>query len=143
MPFRRLAALSAALPLIPPLVAVAAEFVALLGSGSRPCFSDVGLQCTDAQTSLLPDLISSYNRATSAEQRLDVLTRFMVRAVAIEAQAPQLLDNQPYVVTRYDAQRLGVSAVQFLECYPNGDAAHGRTLAVAVMRWARFHAKLN
>ena len=66
-----------------------------------------------------------------------------IHAVSAEmAAGPQTVDGVAYTTTRYESLA-GASpgTVLFVEDYPQGSTAHGKTLAVGVMRWVRFVAK--
>ena len=123
------------------------EFVALLKGGDQPCFTgadEPGLTCTGAQLALLPALIEAFNAAASAQERFELLNRYMVDAATVEkAAGAQTVGELSCRVARYDlVAGSSPTTVYFLEDYPDGTLAHGKTLAVGVMRWARFHVKL-
>ena len=126
------------------------EFVDALTSGDRPCFTganDAGLTCTPAQRALLTPLIAAFNAASSGLGRVELLNKFMVEAAAAEkAAGAQTVDGVSYRIGDYQMQAASGEApagtVLFVEDYPDGPQAHGKTLAVGVMRWARFVANL-
>ena len=136
------------------------EFVEALKGGAQPCFvgaDDEGITCTAAQQALLGPLCAAYNAAGTAQARFELINKYMLDAVTAEIEAGvQTFDGVGYLVTLYEmkpAPRRGgwwrgrwvgpsKGTVYYLEDYPNGPAAHGRTLAVGVFRWARFVAKL-
>ena len=69
----------------------------------------------------------------------------MVDAVAAEkAAGPQTLaGGTPQTVEAYKmVPGAAPETVYFLEDYPEGNEAHGMTLAVGVFRWVRFNASL-
>jgi len=116
-------------------------FVDALKSTNPPCFVDKGrrTRCIDAQTELLPALIEAFNNAGSAQKRFDLANKFMVEAADAEKASGDKL-----TVRRYELQpSASPETVFFLEDYPAGDEAHGKTLAVGVFRWMRFVAKLT
>ena len=127
--------------------ATAEEFVAVMTAGERKAFTgadEEGLTCTAPQRAELNKLISAFNAAGDAQARFELLGRFMVEAVALEGAAAQTVDGKEYRVTRYDMFHGSDAASKafFAEDYPLGDKAHGMTLALGVMRWCRFSAKL-
>ena len=129
--------------LLPPMD----EFVAALSSGDPPCFtgaSEAGLTCTPAQLALLPPFITAFNDSTSVLARFAHFNAFLLEATAAEINAgAQTVDGVACRVARYDlAPGESPETVYYVEDYPNGRAAHGKTLAVGVMRWFRFVAKL-
>jgi len=130
----------------------AEDFVAVLSAGGGegkppPCFTplDPPLACTAPQMALLAGLIKAYNAATTGEARFGIIAAFMAEAVAAEAATPQKIGDEGFLCSRYDIYKVsgsdGTTAV-FAECFPWGDKAHGKTLALGVLRWARFQAKL-
>ena len=92
----------------------------------------------------MPKLIEAYNAAETGAARFGVVAEFMAEAMAAEAVAPQVMGEAEFVCSRYDIyKREGeATAAVFAECFPWGDGAHGKTLALGVLRWARFQAKL-
>ena len=82
--------------------------------------------------------------AASAQERFELLNRYMVDAATVEkAAGAQTVGELSCRVARYDlVAGSSPTTAYFLEDYPDGTLAHGKTLAVGVMRWARFHVKL-
>ena len=105
--------------------------------------AEAGLSCTAAQRELVEKLIPAYNGAPSAQARFELVGDFMVAAAAAEGAAAQRVGGKEYLVTRYDMHVGGdPTKAFFAEDYPWGDAAHAKTLALGVLRWCRFSAKL-
>ena len=121
------------------------ELLEAMTSGERPMFggaAEEGLACTAPQRELVAKLIPAYNGANK-QRRFELVGRFMVEAAAIEGSAPQRVGGNDHLVTRYD-MHVGADPTKafFAEDYPWGDGAHGKSLALGVLRWCRFSAKL-
>ena len=125
----------------------AEDFVRILMGGEQPCFTganETGLTCTEAQVALLPPLIAAFNSSNSAHQRFELLNTFMTTAAAAEkAAGPQVVDGVKHDVKRYEVvPSKTAETVYYVEDFPSGTYAHGKTLATGVWRWARFVALL-